>query len=128
VPVDDDDESIPGLPADDSPRWKRIAKHTAILLTLLGLWEFVTATGIADPLLFPRPTDIVTSFVPLYLTDGIVWPHLGITMTTVLAGFVVGTVLGITLAVLAGLSETVHRYMKPYVIILEATPGSRWGP
>lgn len=122
------DDSIPGLPADDSPRWQRIAKHSSILLGLLGLWEFVTATGIADPLLFPRPSDILVSFVPLYITDGIVWPHLWVTMMTVLAGFALGTVLGIALAVVAGLSETVHRYLKPYVIVLEATPRIAMGP
>jgi hypothetical protein len=122
------DESIPGLSDDKSPRWQRFAKHSAILLGLLGLWEFVTATGIADALLFPRPSDILVSFVPLYVTDLIVWPHLWITMQTVLAGFALETIMGIGLAVLAGMSETVHRYMKPYVIVLEATPRIAMGP
>lgn len=122
------DDSIPGLPQDDSPFWKRAAKHSAILLSLLGLWEFVTAFGYADPLLFPRPSAIFTSFVPLYITRGIVWEHLWVTMATVLAGFVVGTIFGIALAIFAGLSETIHRYLKPYVIVLEATPRIAIGP
>lgn len=122
------DDAIPGLPADDSPLWKRALKHTAILVSLLAVWEFVTASGLADPLLFPRPSHIFASFVPLYVTQAIVWEHLWITMATVLAGFVVGTLLGIFLAVLAGLSETIHRYMKPYVIVLEATPRIAIGP
>jgi NitT/TauT family transport system permease protein len=49
-------------------------------------------------------------------------------MATVLAGFVVGTIFGIALAIVAGLSETVHRYLKPYVIVLEATPRIAIGP
>lgn len=122
------DDAIPGLPEDDSPLWKRVLKHTTILLSLLAVWEFVTAFGFADPLLFPRPSTIFASFVPLYVTRGIVWEHLWVTMSTVMAGFVVGTLLGIFLAVLAGLSETIHRYMKPYVIILEATPRIAIGP
>jgi NitT/TauT family transport system permease protein len=122
------DDAIPGLPADDSPLWKRALKHLAILVSLLAVWEFVTASGMADPLLFPRPSHIFASFVPLYVTQAIVWEHLWITMGTVLAGFVVGTALGIFLAVIAGLSETVHRYMKPYVIVLEATPRIAIGP
>jgi NitT/TauT family transport system permease protein len=122
------DDAIPGLPADDSPFWKRAAKHTAILVGLLALWEFVTAFGYADPLLFPRPSHIFGSFVPLYITRGIVWEHLWVTMATVLAGFVVGTLFGIALAILAGLSETIHRYLKPYVIVLEATPRIAIGP
>jgi NitT/TauT family transport system permease protein len=122
------DDAIPGLPADDSPLWKRVLKHLAIFASLLAVWEFVTAFGYADPLLFPRPSEIFGSFVPLYVTRAIVWEHLWVTMATVLAGFVVGTLLGITLAVLAGLSETIHRYMKPYVIVLEATPRIAIGP
>ena len=122
------DDAIPGLPADDSPLWKRAIKHIAILASLLAVWEFVTAFGYADPLLFPRPSHIFGSFVPLYITKAIVWEHLWVTMATVLAGFVVGTALGIFLAVIAGLSETIHRYMKPYVIVLEATPRIAIGP
>ena len=122
------DDAIPGLSADDSPLWKRVLKHLAIFVSLLAVWEFVTAFGYADPLLFPRPSEIFGSFVPLYVTRAIVWEHLWVTMATVLAGFVVGTLLGITLAVLAGLSETIHRYMKPYVIVLEATPRIAIGP
>jgi NitT/TauT family transport system permease protein len=122
------DDSIPGLPADDSPLWKRAMKHTAIFVSLLAVWEFVTAFGYADPLLFPRPSHIFGSFVPLYVTKAIVWEHLWVTMATVLAGFVVGTLLGISLAILAGFSETIHRYMKPYVIVLEATPRIAIGP
>jgi NitT/TauT family transport system permease protein len=122
------DDTIPGLPADDTPLWRRAINHLAILIGLLALWEFVTAFGFADPLLFPRPSHIVGSFVPLYVTQAIVWEHLWVTMATVMAGFVVGTSLGIFLAVIAGLSETVHRYMKPYVIVLEATPRIAIGP
>jgi len=122
------DESIPGLTDDGGPTWQRALRHAAILIGLLALWEFVTAFGYADPLLFPRPSAIVTSFVPLYITQAFVWEHLWVTMATVLAGFVVGTALGIFLAVIAGLSETVHRYMKPYVIVLEATPRIAIGP
>lgn len=122
------DESIPGLPDDDRPSWQRALKHAAILAGLLAIWEFVTAFGYADPLLFPRPSAIFSSFVPLYITRAFVWEHLWVTMATVLAGFVVGTALGIFLAVIAGLSETINRYMKPYVIVLEATPRIAIGP
>ena len=122
------DDMIPGLSGEESPLWKRALKHTAILVALLAIWEFLTASGYADPLLFPRPSHIFGSFVPLYVTQAIVWEHLWVTMANVLAGFVVGTILGISLAILAGFSETIHRYMKPYVIVLEATPRIAIGP
>lgn len=123
-----ENESFPGLPDSGGFSWWRIAKHLGILFALLAVWEFVTVTGIADELMFPRPTEIVTSVWPLYLSPGLVWYHLWVTMATVLAGFALGTVLGIVLAALVGLSENTRRYLKPYIIVLEATPRIAMGP
>lgn len=122
------DESIPGLSSDDGLTWRRVFKHLAILVSFLAVWELATVTGLADELLYPRPTGIIYSFYSLFIEQGIVWRHLWITMATVLSGFVVGTVFGIALAVVAGLSETIRRYMKPYIILLEATPRIAIGP
>jgi len=121
-------ETIPGIGKSGTFSWGRIAKHMAILFVLLAVWEYVTATGIADELMFPQPTEIVLSVWPLYGSPGIVWYHLWVTMATVLAGFVVGTVLGIVLAALVGMSESTRRYLQPYIIILEATPRIAMGP
>lgn len=123
-----ENETIPGLSEGGGFSWRRIAKHLSILAALLIVWEFVTATGIADDLMFPRPSGIVLSVFPLYISPGMVWHHLWVTMATVLAGFVLGTVLGIVLAVFVGLSETIRRYLKPYIIVLEATPRIAMGP
>ncbi len=107
---------------------RRVVTHVAILAGLLALLELVTRTGIVDELLFPAPSAILESFVRIYYTQGNIWPHLWVTMTQVLAGFFVGSTLGILLAIAAGMSETLRRYMKPYVVILEATPRIAIGP
>lgn len=124
------DESIPGMDRAPNRRvaLRRIFNHLAILFCLLSVWEFVTVTGIADELLFPRPTEIIASFAKIFIINAIVWEHLYVTMITVLAGFALGTVMGIGLAIFAGLSETIRRYLKPYIIILEATPRIAIGP
>jgi NitT/TauT family transport system permease protein len=102
--------------------------HLGILATLLGLWELGGRAGVLDPLFFPLPSDILAGFWRLYVTQGNIYYHLGLTMAEVAAGFLAGSVLGILLALLVGSSDRVRRYMKPYVVITEATPRIAIGP
>ncbi|ETX28105.1 ABC transporter permease [Roseivivax isoporae] len=105
-----------------------IARHVAILVTLLAAWEIACRMGWLDPLFFPYPSAILVGFWRLYVTQGNIWPHLGLTMAEVLAGFLAGSALGIALAVCVGLIDRLRRYLKPYVIVLEATPRIAIGP
>ncbi|WP_457940363.1 ABC transporter permease [Mesorhizobium sp. 10J20-29] len=110
------------------PNLRQFAIHAAILIALLSAWEWVTWTGIADALIFPRPTDILISAWRIYVVNANIWHHLFITVTEVLSGFVLGSALGIVLAIIVGLSPAVRSYLKPYVVVLEATPRIAMGP
>lgn len=96
--------------------------HGGIFLTLLLAWEFGSRAGLLDPLFFPRPSDIIASVVRIYVTQGNVWYHLYVSLGLVFAGFVAGSLLGIALGSLVGFIPVVRRFIKPYVIVLEATP------
>lgn len=104
------------------------ANHVAILLTLLLAWEAATRTGLLDPLFFPLPSDILLGFWRLYVVQANIWPHLGLTLGEVAVGFVAGSALGIALALVVGMFEPVRRYMKPYIVVIEATPRIAIGP
>lgn len=101
---------------------RRILIHATIFLCLIGLWEISARTGLLDPLFFPRPTAILHSFWLIYFANGNVWFHLYTTMGLVLLGWVAGSILGITLGALVGFNALLRRFLKPYVIVLEATP------
>ncbi len=101
---------------------RRLMVHVLIFLGLIGTWEAAARMGLLDPLLFPRPSAILASFYTIYIGTGNVWYHLYITMAEVFVGFVAGSVLGITLGALVGFNDTIRRFLKPYVIVLEATP------
>lgn len=105
-----------------------IARHLAILIGLLGAWEVACRLGWLDPLFFPLPSDILVGFWRLYVTQGNIWPHLGLTIAEVLIGFFAGSALGILMAIGVGMVERVRRYLKPYIIVLEATPRIAIGP
>ena len=101
---------------------RRILTHTGIFVAIVGLWEIGSATEFLDPLFYPRPSDILASFWRIYVTQANIWKHLYVSIGLVLAGFAAGSILGITLGSLVGFNPLVRRFIKPYVIVLEATP------
>lgn len=111
-----------------SPGATRILRHLAIFGTLVTVWEVSGRAGILDPLVLPQPTAILEAMWRLFVTQGNVWWHLFVTLTEVFAGFAAGSVLGIGLAVMVGLNARVRRFLKPYIIVLEATPRIAVGP
>lgn len=105
-----------------SVRTQRILTHCGIFLSLVVLWELGSRIGWLDPLLYPRPSNILKSFWLIYVQNGNVWFHLYATMSLVLFGWIAGSILGIGLGALVGFNPLVQRFLKPYVIVLEATP------
>lgn len=100
----------------------RFLVHAGIFLTLVLAWEIGSRIGWLDPLFFPKPSDILASIFRIYITQGNVWFHLYASLGLVFAGFVAGSILGVLLGSLVGFSAVIRRFIKPYVIVLEATP------
>jgi len=105
-----------------SLNYARLSAHAAIFFALVLAWELAARAGWLDPLFFPKPTDILTSVFRIYVSQGNVWFHLYASLGLVFAGFVAGSLLGIGLGSLVGFSAVVRRFIKPYIIVLEATP------
>lgn len=116
------------LPAPKNRARAIIARHLGIFVALISAWELACRLEWLDPLFFPYPSAILDGFWRLYITQGNIWPHLGLTMFAVVVGFAAGSVLGIGLAICVGMSDRLRRYLKPYVIVLEATPRIAIGP
>jgi NitT/TauT family transport system permease protein len=118
-------DAMPMTAADTAARDlrnRRILNHAGIFITLILLWEAGSRLGWLDPLFYPRPSDILKSFWLIYFENGNVWYHLYATMVLVLMGWIAGSVLGVGLGALVGFNPMIRRFLKPYVIVLEATP------
>lgn len=101
----------------------RLLPHLLILFALLGLWELAVAREWINTFLIPPPSKMIGSFVRLYFTEGTIWHHFFVTMFEAVAGFLIGATAGISLAVASALSEPFRRYVSPYAVVLNVTPG-----
>ncbi|MCZ4262111.1 ABC transporter permease [Limimaricola sp. G21655-S1] len=98
------------------------AGHAGLLVGLLVLWETGSRTGLLDPLILPAPTAILAALWQIAVVDRLLWGHFGITLYEAMAGFVIGSAIGIALAIGAALWEPFRRYSAPYVVGLQVTP------
>lgn len=114
--------SAPKAKAMPSVGAMRIINHLLILAVVLGIWELSSRMGWVDSLILPAPTAIAASFWQIAVVDRLMWWHFGVTLYESLVGFVIGSTIGIALAIAAALWEPFRRYSAPYIIGLQVTP------
>ena len=98
-----------------------------LLIILFAAWEVTTHYRILDPLIFSSPLSVVELFTKKIM-DGTLLPHLIVTLTETVVGFLLGTLLGTLLAISLWSSNTLAKVMDPYLVVLNAMPKVAIGP
>lgn len=101
----------------------QLAPHFALFVFLIIIWEVAVATDLITSIMIPAPSAIVASIIELYFTKGTIYYHFGITFAEAVLGFTVGAAIAVILAISSALSEAFKRYIAPYAILLNVTPG-----
>jgi NitT/TauT family transport system permease protein len=99
----------------------------SILASFLFLWEWTTVNGWLDPFLISNPSLIWKQTLQL-LTSGELLHHIAVTASETMIGFLLGTALGISLAVLIWASPMLFRVLDPYFVVLNSMPKVALGP
>lgn len=99
----------------------------SILVALIGLWELSANLKWIDPFIMSSPSRIVDTIASL-LNSGQLLMHVGVTLWETVMGFVLGTVLGIGIAIILWWSPTVQRTLDPYLVVLNSLPKIALGP
>ncbi len=102
---------------------RRALPHLAIFAAILGLWEAAIATGLIRSIMVPPPSAVMAAMVKLYLVEGTIYRHFFITLWESVSGFAIGAGIAIALATGSALWEPFRRYVTPYAIVLNVTPG-----
>lgn len=101
--------------------------RASVLILLLGLWEVGARLGWFDVFILSSPSRVVAAIGRLW-AEGSLLVHIGVTLYETVMGFLLGTALGVLLAVLLWWVPFVNEVMDPYLVILNALPKIALGP
>ena len=92
----------------------------ALLVGILVLWEILANAGIIQTFLFSKPSDIYKLFIK-YISNGELARHVGISVYETVLGLVIGTVLGILVAIALWWSEKLSKILVISLCIMMMT-------
>jgi NitT/TauT family transport system permease protein len=104
-------------------RLSRLLPHLALFAAIILVWEGLVRAGVITSIMIPKPSAIGAAIIDLYFIKGTIWPHFFVTLTEAVVGFAIGAAIAIALAVGSSLSDPFKRYVSPYAIVLNVTPG-----
>lgn len=98
----------------------------SLVVIILVFWEFAAQIGIVDPFIVSSPVRIAQTFF-MMLKSGLVI-HILYTVGETLAGFLIGVLLGLVIAVALWFSDFANRVFAPYLVVLNSLPKIALGP
>ncbi|QBQ99792.1 ABC transporter permease [Paraburkholderia pallida] len=106
----------------------KMALGSLLLFVLfLIVWQWgPTALGIPEFVL-PRLSSTFGEALRMFDTESLMM-HAGVTALEVIAGFVLGSALGVTIGVLLGLSPATETVLSPYILALQIAPKVAFAP
>jgi ABC-type nitrate/sulfonate/bicarbonate transport system permease component len=91
-----------------------LALSIASPLVLLAAWEGAARAGWIDVRFFPAPSAILQALWAM-LVDGVLWTHVGVSVQRILIGFLMGSIPGVAIGLLMGISPLVRAAVQPLV-------------
>jgi ABC-type nitrate/sulfonate/bicarbonate transport system permease component len=91
----------------------------AVIVALLGVWQFISATGIMDELTLPAPTTVADS---LWTDRAMYWDNAQVTLTEIVIGIVIGIALGVLLGIAIALQRVLRVSLYPLVVGSQSLP------
>lgn len=104
-----------------------LATQAVLLVLFVGLWEAAGRNDWIDPLLFSYPSKMLAQLWKT-MADGSIWPHIGMTVTETVVGFLLGTLLGTAIAAALWWFPFLSRVFDPYLVVLNSMPKVALGP
>jgi NitT/TauT family transport system permease protein len=89
-------------------------------LGLLLFWQWAAGALIRETYL-AKPTHIAQRIYELFAT-GVIWVHIGVTLSEILIGFLIGSPLGLAMGLLLGNSKFLSAILEPYIMAFYGIP------
>lgn len=91
-----------------------------ILIAFLVIWEVLANKKIIDSFIMSQPSRIWATFTNLTSND--LMKHIGVTVYETIIGFLLGTGLGIVIAIILWWSDFLSKVAEPYLVVLNSLP------
>ncbi|MBD0417214.1 ABC transporter permease [Oryzicola mucosus] len=98
-----------------------ILRGIAGLIATLVLWTAIVFIFQVPSYLLPGPMEVLNRLVFLFENAKLL-RHIGVTLTEIVAGFVLGTVIGILAGVVFARLPRVERFATPLILLLQTAP------
>ena len=112
-----------GAPSTTVKVLKALAVHTITFVIIIGVWETLGRRGYLNPLILPSPSSIGTKLWDIFFVSGSIYFHFYTTLAEAVIGFFIGITIGISLAIAAAFNPIFRRYIAPYAVVFNVTPG-----
>ena len=110
-----------------SPLRKGAAASGALLMIFLAAWQWGPGLLGVPTFIVPPLSMVAHEFVYAWQFDHLLL-HTGVTVAEVLAGFVLGSLLGAFFGYLLGMSPTAEFALSPYILALQIAPKVAFAP
>ena len=97
-----------------------------ILVAFIAVWEVLANLNIIDSFITSQPSRILDTF--LNLTSNDLLKHIIVTTYETLVGFLLGTFLGVMIAIILWWSKFLAKVADPYLVVLNSLPKVALGP
>ncbi|MFF1923311.1 ABC transporter permease [Streptomyces sp. NPDC058221] len=102
-----------------------LACRIAVLVAVVGLWEWLARTAVIDPFNFSMPSKIWDQ-IHVWVTDGTaqgsLWEQIWYTLYEALLGWIIGVIAGVLLGIALGRVRFAADVLGPYIKVLNALP------
>src|SRR5262249_37434337 len=108
-------------------RYRRLVVlcRLGLLVLLLAGWETGSRLGWIDPFFFAMPSAIAARLYPWRVggpSEGRLWYHLWVTMQEALAGFFIGSSVGMVVGVALGRNRLASDIFSVYIKVINSIP------
>ena len=101
--------------------------QVSLVILLFAAWEVLATIGILDEFLISKPSAIIRLLIK-YVKTKEIFTHVGVSLYETLLGLVIGTTLGIGIAILLWFSKTLTKVFDPFLVVLNALPKTALAP
>ncbi len=115
--------------ASPAPRFSAgvIFASLALAAIVLAAWEWLPGLLNIPPFILPPPSKVWTEFVRMIDAERL-WRHTGITALEVVVGFALGSLLGLIIGCVLGVSPRTELVLSPYLLALQIAPKVAFAP